>query len=366
VAFATPLVHFEGFTGRVWFGSPSIAANPVLIGKASELSALVGVRFPVVGLALAGVLAAVLFALAVSRRRLGGVALVLIGLPLVAWNALQTGYQYANQGPWERPGPAVVSRLFNVSMLEDRPWVDASVPPDASVALLPYASVAPEIWWDVEFWNRRVDRVIAYRNPAFRPMGRDVFHAQLDTLFHDQMRIDPRTGAVQGMRRHRMTPWIAAAESETRFGLAGLRPGRRQGGVELLRVDVPYRADWLAQNVLDDGWTAGRQARFLLFTRSTRAERRTLTLRLTPNVDEPRIWAVRAGAFERKGIVAPGSTARVRVPVCVRPGSRPAAVKLRVPNRIRLPDGRSVGILVSGVDVSSEGTPCRPRRRQPS
>src|SRR5206468_8669098 len=87
-----------------------------------------------------------------------------------------------------------------------RDWIDAALPADASVALLPNPYLGPEVWWDAEFWNKSVDRTLRIdHDPTYTPFPAD------------QINIDFSAGQLQGRTSARL---LVLALDETRFHLA--------------------------------------------------------------------------------------------------------------------------------------------------
>jgi hypothetical protein len=133
-------------------------------------------------------------------------------------------------------------------------WVDSILPPNARVAIVPYASYGywgPNalLWWDVEFWNRDVERAYV--------LGSTWDYAPFP---HDQLRPDPRTGVIAGTEH--APPYVLMSENDARIGLqARAEPAARNYGLDVLVVERPYRALWWSEGLDPDGWTEpGRPA----------------------------------------------------------------------------------------------------------
>ena len=96
-------------------------------------------------------------------------------------------------------------------------------------------------WWNVEFWNESVDRAAVYET---------AFTGTPETFPTVDLRFDWSTG------RANVSPsdYTVQAVAETRFHLAG-HVLDEERGADLVKVQKPWRADWLAFNLYRDGWT---------------------------------------------------------------------------------------------------------------
>src|SRR5215831_17121353 len=99
-------------------------------------------------------------------------------------------------------------------------------------------------WWNVEFWNESVRQAVVYEG---------AFTGTPDTFPTTTLSFDRTTG------RANVSParYVAQAVAETRFRLDGDVIGEDRG-VQLVRVDRPWRAQWLAFDLYRDGWTIPR------------------------------------------------------------------------------------------------------------
>ena len=224
-------------------------------------------------------------------------------------------------------------------------WIDAALPRGTSVALVPSAHVVAEMWWDIEYWNERVDH-------AYSLDGATTY-----TPFpNDAITLDRATGAIAGLNsRH-----IVLARGESRFGL---RAARLVASTKLFRLlDLPRgaRADWTTTGLTADGWTQG-PARLRLYPRSTRGpRRRAVTVRLASigGISRPTEYEVNAGGHSlARGLVRPNSSRAVRISVCV-PANSAAEATLTVRPRSRIVDGRIVGLRVEQIETAAQERPC--------
>jgi hypothetical protein len=132
-------------------------------------------------------------------------------------------------------------------------WADSILPSNAHLAIVPYASDpawAPNalLWWDVEFWNRDVERVyVVGSNWDYAPFP------------HEELRPDPKTGVIPGTKH--APEYVIVSENDARLGLKANGVAGRNYGLDILLVDRPYRAVWWSIGLDPDGWTRpGRRA----------------------------------------------------------------------------------------------------------
>jgi hypothetical protein len=387
VVVLIPSGAFKPYSGDSWTGAPAAAVYKVLSGRLTEFNYHLGTGLTVKPVLMAG---ALFFAvlIAVGLRRQPTATLVTVCVMVVFWNVASTQYQFDSQGSWTRPSLALVKNSISTDWLgvastaQSPPkrahldWLDdAPAARGQSVALLPSGSINQLAWWQDEFWNRRVDKMYRYENPSDVPRAPlSLFHQQLQTLHHDAVRVDWKTGAVSGMPPERVTPFVVMAEFDPRFAFAGVRRLATHAHPELglpermflLRVPVPYRAAWMTRNVLDDGWTVGERSELRIFP-SPGAEGRRLkivTLRLAANPAMHRKWrwTVDAGGKRVAGATTPDDvlTTRVRtrrVRICVGRTAE-TVLSLRVMGKARMPDKRVAGLRVAGISVTDTGRSC--------
>ena len=169
---------------------------------------------------------------------------------LVAFVFAETAYT------WNRlldsSGPS--GRALAVKQADQLSWIDAAAD-GGSVAMFAYSFgqdwyPSAIVWWDVEFWNARVDR--AYRVDGY-------FTYTPDTFPTPSVRVDPRTGLIAGAG----TPdFIVRTPLDARFGPAGT-PVAAGPQLELVDLEVPLRAQWLTIGLDPDGWTRPERAALL-------------------------------------------------------------------------------------------------------
>jgi hypothetical protein len=212
-------------------------------------------------------------------------------------------------------------------------------------------------WWNVEFWNASVRRAAVYDR---------AYTGTPDTFPTTNLSFDRTTGQAN------LSPsdYVAQAVAETRFRLAGKVIAENRG-VDLIRAERPWRAQWLASNLYRDGWTIPRVVgtiRIFATPGQTGPERRYVTLSVrAPNGVPPRAfkfwsnsasWAGRAGvqpiSNQLAVCVPPHGYADVRVtaprysPIYGDPRSESSFVSY----------ARSGGVLVTGIALADETSPC--------
>jgi hypothetical protein len=224
-----------------------------------------------------------------------------------------------------------------------RDWIDAAVPTDRSVALVPSPLDAPTYWWEAELWNKQVDRVLRVgRGRTYTPFPAD------------RVRIDYADGRLSGAEP---TSYLVLSRRETRFRLAGATPLGRAAPLRLVHVRRPYRLAWAMRGVTADGWTRpGQTARLRLYGHGGAARRRiVLTLAASRFAPKPIEFELRGGEDVVRGGVDPGGARPpVRLRVCVPAGGH-ADAALTTAGSSRLPDGRVVALHLDGLEVEDAG-----------
>jgi hypothetical protein len=151
-------------------------------------------------------------------------------------------------------------------------WVDRALPSGADAAIVPYPtstewSFSAIRWWDLELWNRSVDR--AYR------VGTTWDYAPFPAR---QLRADPSTGIVAETENE--PRYVVAADGDSRAGLAGTRVVANYG-LDVLEVERPYRLLWQSHGLDPDGWTRpGRRAWIHVFPEPGRQSSIRVTIAL--------------------------------------------------------------------------------------
>jgi hypothetical protein len=291
---------------------------------------------------------------------------VAIGLSVLLLAALpaETGYAF--------------SRLFAVNGTSGLPmtldqsvvfgWVDREITTHSEAVMMPYPVIRGDyfadiaFWWDLEFWNRSVDREASLPAAAFpgTPAG---------TFPNLPLRFDANTGKAN----IDLDSYVAQAADDARFHIAG-RTLTTQRGVSIVLPVRPWHADWVSYGLYDDGWTRpGKPARIRVFAAPGQrgAVRRTLTIALLApgNVTaQPALLRSDAGRWR---VVAGQNAAQQAVTVCVpaagysdvtltTAGSSPIYGDQATQAGAATP--RQAGVLVDWLSLAEPGARCTPTR----
>lgn len=337
------LEDFEPIFG-VNVDSPASATHEALsrfgndVGlEAAELLAIVG-----------GLLGLALF---VALRRLPRrpVAVTVLAA-LVAFVFAETAYTWTRL--LDSSGPS--GRALAATQARELSWIDAAVD-DGSVAMFAYSFgqewyPSAVAWWDIEFWNARVDR--AYRLDGYITYTPDTFPTP-------SVRVDPRTGLVVGAGA---PDFIVRSPLDARFGPAGTQVAAGPQ-LELVDLEVPLRAQWLTIGLHPDGWTRPERAAVLRIYPPAGAAGVTLSVS-APDVEVPRPVQIGAQSFS----LDPTETRELTFEVCVPEGGY-ADVPIRVDGStsvraipIAPPYSerfREVGVQLSQIRAAATGRTCQ-------
>jgi hypothetical protein len=347
-----PLPVFEKLNAD----TPASVIDNWLLG---ELNGVGGTRlFLVVAAAL--VAAAFVEATVFLPRTLvaaGACVLLLVALPA------ETGYAF--------------KRLFAVNGTSGLPmtldqsvvfgWVDREITPTSEAVMVPYPVIRGDyfanegFWWDLEFWNRSVDR------EAARP---DQFSVTPPGTFpKTDPQFDPRTG----LANFDLDSYVAQATTDARFHIAG-RVLSSQRGVSVVFPYRPWRADWVSYGLYPDGWTRpGQIARFRVFAEPKQTRPLLRTIHFTLFVPGFETRSVRLASNAGAASSDMTGTQQMTTTVCV-PAHAPADVKLTAigsspvegdPSTLTtLAEPRSAGVLVGDValDPPNAAATCSPSR----
>jgi len=319
------------------------------------LGGLTGARILLVAAAAIGALL-VLEGTVLLRR--APLAALLAGLALVLL-PVETGYAFA--------------RLFRIDGTAGRPltssqgdvfeWVDKAVGRNAHVTAVPYPTLPGDYrsgvayWWDLEFWNKSVDRTVGIpRHFEWTP----------NTFPKLAIRFD-RTG------RASVSPlgYVAQSVGDARFHIAG-SVVTNDRGLFLVKAEQPWRADWLTTGLYDDGWTKPHEtARIRVFSYAGQNRRvtRSLTIYLrAPSGIAARPFSLASNVQDVDG-TAGGNEVTADVSVCVPPNGF-SEIKLSAPDasgvygdptsEVTSPQPRDAGVLVTRIYLSGRiGADCR-------
>jgi hypothetical protein len=307
----------------IFWASPAGAFRPALTDAAAWLD-LGDTAFLQLATAVA-VLAVVLLAWRVPR-----VAIATVASALVVFGAAQALY--------------VFEQFVAPSMVREqesrRDWIDAAVPDEASVALVPGGVEAPVPWWEAEFWNRRVDRELQVAGgESFTPFP------ALETS------IDEASGRLVG---EQPSDYLVVAAGETRFGLAAARTMAAKPPLRLVRVRRPYRLLWTTDGLTRDGWILPDEPVTVRVFGGATAERRAIRLTLASSRFAPRRFdfaVSAAGTTERWSVDPGGARPPVDVTVCV-PADGHVDIRLISRGQAQLQHGRTVSLHLERLTVS--------------
>jgi hypothetical protein len=264
-----------------------------------------------------------------ARARLATVVAFVFAASLttsaLAWSRLFSGH-----GPSGRPVQGVQGLVLD--------WVDRAVPKGAHTAMIPYV-IPPDWgraalqWWDVEFWNRSVDRVFVVDGRwEYAPFP------------HRELQVDPSTGVIAGTEHE--PEYVVAAAADSRFHLASTQLFRNYD-IDVLHVARPYRVDWRSAGLDPDGWIRPpRRASIRIFSQPGRSTELV-------NVDVQLIDIAGIGRIRRQTVcVASGRYTDLELPK--------AKLGTVGPLPLNPPEGgeRLVGWRVGVVGAFPTGTPC--------
>jgi hypothetical protein len=235
----TVLLHHFGRIAGLYVDSPVAVLN----GTVADSGGRVFVALFAVVLALA----VAVVRIPPRALALGACAFVFVfsaGVAAAAWTRLLSGH-----GPSGRPVTGVRGLVLD--------WADRVLPGGAHTAIVPYTVDAEwgrsaVLWWDVEFWNRSVDRAYVVADTwDYAPFP------------HTELRVDPTTGVIAGTEH--APPYVIASQEDSRLHFAGTRVAQNFN-LDVLQVERPYRALWQSHGLDADGWTRpGRRSWIHIF-----------------------------------------------------------------------------------------------------
>jgi hypothetical protein len=349
VAFLVVAEESDYRGGAEFFASPVAIFHPVLTGRVGQLGDLFGADdlSPTPLLQLLAIATAIGLPLAVrhlSRRRV----ITVVGLGVLAFTIAQSAYVFDK----------VLDEELFVSGTD---WVDDRVPDDADVGIVPFefGGYPPRVWWNVEFWNKRVTRGYEYGDvDDFTPFP------------SNKLELDPPTGELTTITDAPLAPYLVMHEQDRR-----LRPRGRvtrekvtfEDVFELIEVEQPPTALWAAEgfgldSTFHDGariWVYGgpgqgavRQRVTLLMAASEEVDPRLPRAR-----QERRRYAIRGDGVNRRGVLGRGEQRAETFDVCVPRGSN-TQFRLRgtgegfygaIPEQDI--EGLPIGVRVASIDV---------------
>lgn len=294
---------------------------------------------------------------ALALRRWPRHALALVGGPLLVLAVLQTDYVSRVRTAFINAGYGAA----NAYPLADRDWIDQALPGDGDVALAPSPlaelNSSQRIWWNTEYWNKRVNRSIVLNEfQDYAPFP------------YESVALDKRDGSLR-----------TSDGNEPRFMVFGrnqlvFRPRGRviaerktttipqDPGLELLDVERPYRAQWVADGPTEDGWIVRtKPAEIRVFPREDgQAQRLRLSLNLPSELAAaPSRFVVRSGGQVLQGKAEGTFDGIAKLTLCLPPGRRrDVSISTRADRRLPQPDGRRVGVHLQTIRVEPAGRRC--------
>ena len=315
----------------IFWASPAAAFHPALVtaGDALGMSSIAFVR------CTAAVLVVLTLAVLARGRR---AAVVMTTVAVSAFGLFQASYVFERFAD-----PALTRESKPAGFPQD--WIDRAVPRSASVALVPSPHDSPDYWWEAEYWNKQVDRVLRVSGgPTFSP-----FPAE-------EVSLDLETGRLRGSAP---SEYLVVSPSETRFRIAKAATVVDATTLRLVRVPRPYRLAWGTRGITADGWKRPSEPALLRFFGHERGGRSrvVLTMSASRNAARPLGFVLRSRGQAIAGSVDPGGARPpVFLDVCVPPGGHTDAT-LRTSGRARIPDGRVVAVHIDRIEVRPQG-PC--------
>jgi hypothetical protein len=316
----------------IFWASPASAFHPAIVRTATwlRLSDEWFVRSLVLALAL---FAVVLTVWPWLTRASVALATAMV---IAAFGAFESGYVFERFAE-----PALTTTRFH---LDRRDWIDAAVPSGGSVALVPSPLESSIYWWEAEYWNKDVERVLRVEGgPTFTPFP------------VDDVAVDFRAGTLLGAQQ---SDFLVVAPNETRFRLVEARARTADvTPLRLVRVTKRYRLEWSTRGVSADGWTTPDQDVRLRFYGNGRRVKRDLVVVLSAarEAAKPIGFALEGERSSRRGSVDPGGARPpVRLDVCV-PASGYTDVVMTTTGEARVPDGRVLALHFDSIEAPVVG-----------
>ncbi len=340
--------------GADWFASPVAVFHPVMTGRAEQLGDLLGrdSLTPTPLLQLVAIATAIGLPLALrhlSRRRV----IALVGLGVFAFSVAQSVYVFDKV-------------LAQVHFVSGSDWIDQRVDDDAEVGLVPFefGDYPPRVWWNAEFWNKRVTRSYQYDVDDFTPFPSGT------------MEIDPRTGALTSTGVPlTLADYLLMHEQDRRFRPRGRATSERVSGedvLDLIELEQPTTVSWTADGFGHDGaFPDGARIR-VYGGPGQGAVRRRVTLRIAASAEvdpalprrpqERRRFEIRGAGVRRAGVLRLGEERAEALDVCVPRRSR-ATIRLRatgagVSSAASGIEGLPIGVKVASIEVADTPRPC--------
>lgn len=314
--------------GADWFASPVSVFHPVLTGRAEQIGDLFGrdSLTPTPLLQLLAIATAIGLPLALRhlpRKRV----IALVGLAVLAFSVAQSVYVFDKvlaRGPFTSGSD----------------WIDRRVADDAEVGLVPFefGDYPPRVWWNAEFWNKRVTRSYQYDVDDFTPFPSGT------------MEIDARTGELMSTGVPlTLADYLLMHEQDRRFRPRGSATRERVSAedvLELIELEQPTTVSWTTGGLGEDGaFPDGAELR-VYGGPGQGSVRRRVTLRIAAS--ERARLQLRGAGVRRAGVLPSGEERAETLDVCVPRGSS-RTIRLRA---------AGAGVRVASIEVADTPRPC--------
>jgi hypothetical protein len=244
---------------------------------------------------------------------------------------------------FERSAEPLITRGSN-RVDARRDWIDTAVPHGSSVALVPSPLDTPSYWWEAEFWNKDVDRVLRVDDgPTFTPFPAD------------DVSVDLASGRLNGAQP---ADFLVLSPTETRFHLVqGAARVASASPLRLVRVARPYSLVWATRGVTADGWTTPDDEAVLRVYGNGRRGRRTIVLSLSAPAEavEPIAFTLALKGSLRRASVDSATARTVRLAVCIPAGGHRDVV-LTPSGGVLVPDGRVLALHLDQIRAQIAGS----------
>ena len=334
LAWLTGLASYDNDLIIFW-ASPAAAFHPALVTAAEWLHLSPGLLVPFAALALAIVAALLMWGWPQLPRSAVALSSAVV---IAAFGAFEAGYVF------ERFAEPAMTRVDSIAEGR-RDWIDAAVPPGTTVALVPSPLEQSSSWWEAEFWNKDVKRVLRVEGgPTFTPFP------------VDDVSIDFERGKLNGPQP---ADFLLVSPREARFHLVeqAVRVVDTTP-LKLVRVLRPYRLEWATRGVSADGWTTPDHDAVLRLYGNGQRGRRTIAVVLSapPEAARPVAFTLEGGSIRRGTVDPGGARPPVRLVVCV-PAGGYTDVVLTPGDGVQVPDGRVLALHLDDIRTRAAG-PC--------